>query len=331
MTKWDKLIIYLNGHHRRGNMQEHNTMGTEDESQESLRSLQPLNLTDILDGMFSLYRNNFQLFLTIVLVYFAIGYVIDKIGTYLILRSTFDNILLGLFFTIGTSTILVIFVMGAILYASSQIYLGKSITAEAALQQSLRRYLPFLGGFVLYILVITGLSITCIGVPFAIYLTFRWGLYSLPILVEERSVGASLRRSSELVKGNWWRVCGIMLAIILIYYMISSILSTTFSSIFMLIPGTGEMPPDATLMEMFVFYFAPTPEEIGWFMYFIRSFFTLAIAALLMPIASIGTMLLYFDMRIRKEALDLEMQVTENIEQIPAQQNQIPTQQNEES
>ena len=302
-------------------MQEHNTLTPENESNESLPPLQPLNLTDILDGMFSLYRNNFQLFFKITLVYFVIGYVIDKIGIYLVLRNTVDNILVGLLFTTVTSTLLSLFVVGAILYASSQVFLGKDITAEAALQQSLRRYLPFLGGFVLYMLVITLLFITCIGIPFAIYLFVRWGLYVLPILVEETSVGKSLRRSSELVKGNWWRVCGIMLAIILIYYMISTILSTTFSIIFMLIPGTGQFPTDATPIETILFIFAPTPENIGWLTYFIRTFFALAITALLLPIASIGSTLLYFDMRIRKEALDLEMQVTDNLGQIPTEHN----------
>ena len=300
-------------------MQETNSLVPENESQESLPPLQPLSLTDILDGMFSLYRNNFQIFFHILIYYFIIGYVIDKIGVYLVLRNTIGNILIGLFLTIICSWLLSLFILGAICYASSQLFLGKSITAEAAMQHTLRVYLPFLGGSVIYTLVITGLSITCIGIPFAVYMFVRWGLYSLPILVEETSVGASLRRSSELVKGNWGRVCGIILAIILIYYMISSILSTTFTFVFFLIPGTGEIPSGATPIETFLFIFAPTPEDIGWFVYLIRSFFGLGITALLIPIASIGTTLLYFDMRIRKEALDLEMQATQNVGQIPSE------------
>lgn len=303
-------------------MQEHNSIVPESESQESYATMQPLRLTDILDGMFSLYRNHFQLFIKISLVYFVVGYVIDKIGVYLILRNTVENIFVGLFFTIISSLILSLFVIGAILYATSQVFLGKDISAQEALNQSLRRFLSILGGSVLYILVIVGLSITCIGIPFAIYLFVRWGLMFLPILVEETSVGASLRRSSELVKGNWWRVFGIMLAIILIYYMISTILSATYSFLFLLIPGTGEMPDNATTMETILFIFAPTPEDIGWPIYFIRTFFALGITTLLLPIASIGTTLLYFDMRIRKEALDLEMQATDNLGQISTEQNE---------
>lgn len=300
-------------------MQETNSLVPENESQESLPPLQPLSLTDILDGMFSLYRNNFQLFFQILIYYFIIGYVIDKIGVYIVLRNTIGNIFIGLFLTIICSWLLSLFILGAICYASSQLFLGKSITPQAAMQHTLRVYLPFLGGSVIYTLVITGLFVTCIGIPFAVYMFVRWGLYSLPILVEETSVGASLRRSSELVKGNWGRVCLIMLAIILIYYMVSSILSATFTFVFFLIPGTGEIPSGATPIETFFFIFAPTPEDIGWFVYLIRSFFGLGITALLLPIASIGTTLLYFDMRIRKEALDLEMQATQNVGQIPSE------------
>ena len=302
-------------------MQEHTTLASEKQSPESPPNMHPLSLTDILDGMFSLYRNNFQLFFKISLVYFVIGYVIDKIGIYLVLRNTLDNILGGMFFSIITSMLITLFVIGAIIYAASQVFLGENITVEAALKQSLRRYMTFLGTYLLYMLVITLLYATCIGIPFAIYLFVRWGLYGLPIIVEETSVGASFRRSSELVKGNWGRVCGIMLAILLIYCMISTILSTTFSLLFLLIPGTGEMPFDATPLKTILFVLAPTPDDIGWLMYFIHTFFFLGITALLLPIASIGTTLLYFDMRIRKEALDLEMQATEKIDQTSSENN----------
>lgn len=300
-------------------MQEHNPLLPERESQESTPPLQPLSLTDILDGMFTLYRNNFQLFLPIILLYFVIGYVIDIIGTYFLSIDTIDTILISAFFTIICSSLLSLFIVGSICYATSQIFLGKSITHEVAMQQTLRVYMTYLGGFIIYMLVTTGLTITCIGIPFAVYMFVRWGLYTLPILVEETSVGASFRRSSELVKGNWARVCGIMLAIILIYYMISSILSTTFTFLFYFIPGSGEIPPGTTALESLRYLFLPTPEDIGWLVYLIRSFFGLAINALLIPIASIGTTLLYYDMRIRKEALDLEMQATQQLEQNPTE------------
>ncbi len=291
-------------------MQENDNLVPKDNSQAASTPMQPLSLTDILDGMFTLYRNHFHLFFRIVVVYFVIAYTIDKISIYFVINSLPDAISGTLFFTMLSSLLVSLFVVGGLSYASAQLFLGRNITVEAALQQSLRRYLPFLGCFVIYFLVAIGLSITCIGIPFAIYLIVRWGLYGLPVLFEETPTMASLRRSTELVKGTWWRVCGIMFAIFLIYYMIMSILSTSITFIFFLVPGTGEIPQDATALETITFVFAPSPRDIGWTVYMIRTFFTIGIAALTMPIASIGSTLLYFDLRIRKEAYDIEMQVT---------------------
>ena len=43
----------------------------------------------------------------------------------------------------------------------------------------------------------------------------------------------------------------------------------------------------------------------------IRRLVTLSIGFITMPIGPIGSTLLYFDLRIRKEAFDLEMRVTD--------------------
>lgn len=291
-------------------MQEHYDLTKEDSAQETLPNLQPLSLTDILDGMFMLYRNNFRLFLPIVIVYFVATFLIDKASMPIVMRSTEEINLTGLLLTIAISMLLTLFIVGALSYATAQVFLGNNTTAEAAMQQALRRLMPYLGASIIYYLVATGLSITCIGFPFAVYLIVRWGLYYLPILLEESPIGISFRRSSDLVKGNWLRVFGIMLAIVLVYYMITSILSTSFTFIFLFIPGTGEIPADGDVIDTIRFIFLPTPSDIGWFVYIIRSLFTTGIAALAMPIASIGYTLLYFDMRIRKEAYDLEVQAT---------------------
>ena len=136
------------------------------------------------------------------------------------------------------------------------------------------------------------------------------GLYGLPVLFEKTSATKALSRSSELVKGTWWRVFGIMVAIFLITFMISFILQTSFWAIFNSITGPT-VAEEPTFEETIRLFFAPTPVDIGWFAYAVRSFVTLSIAALLMPIGSIGSALLYFDMRIRKEAYDLEMQATD--------------------
>lgn len=43
-------------------MQENHNLDPDNNIQETTTPLQPLSLTDILDGMFTLYRNHFHLF-----------------------------------------------------------------------------------------------------------------------------------------------------------------------------------------------------------------------------------------------------------------------------
>ena len=49
---------------------------------------------------------------------------------------------------------------------------------------------------------------------FTIYLVVKWSLYNQGIIAENLSAIASLRRSSELVRGAWWRFLGVYLLLI---------------------------------------------------------------------------------------------------------------------
>jgi hypothetical protein len=47
-----------------------------------------------------------------------------------------------------------------------------------------------------------------VGVPFAIRRFVRWSLFAEACALEDRTAGASLDRSAELVDGHWWRTFG---------------------------------------------------------------------------------------------------------------------------
>ena len=117
-------------------------------------------------------------------------------------------------------------------------------------------------------------------------------------------------RSTELVKESWWRVLGIVVAIYLISGMITIILYISIEFILTLI-GIIETEEATGLLDTLRRLFIPTPDEAGWFTYAVQRFVALLIAAVTMPISIIGSTLLYFDLRIRKEAFDIEMQVIE--------------------
>jgi ABC-type sugar transport system permease subunit len=52
------------------------------------------------------------------------------------------------------------------------------------------------------------LTITVVGVPFAIGRYVRWSLFAEACALEDRTGRDSLRRSAELVRGRWWRTFG---------------------------------------------------------------------------------------------------------------------------
>lgn len=296
-------------------MQEHNDLAPTNSNETETTPIQSItramDFTDILDGMFSFYRSHFRLFVTIGVVYLVLSFGIDLISVFLLeTDATMETGLVILVFTILISVAVSTFVVAGLAYASAQVYLGREIIPGIALQRAWQRFGTYLGSLILWSLVVGGLTVTIVGIPFAIYFSVRWGLYSLPVLLEGTTASNALRRSTQLVKGTWWRVFGIMLAISLISFMIYFILEAS-SGFLLSWMGVTEAEEPTGLLDTLRQLFVPTPNQIGWFSYTIRHLVSLCIATLTMPISTIGSTLLYFDLRIRKEAYDIEMQITD--------------------
>ena len=290
-------------------MQEHNDLAQTNNSETGTAPLQPMDFTDILDGMFSFYRSHFQLFLGIVAVYLLLSFGMEQISVFLLEIEGMSSTSAAVFIvTVLFSIVVSTWVVAGLAYASAHIYIGREITPGLALQRAWQRLGTYLGSFILWALVVGGLTVTVIGIPFAIYFSVRWGLYALPVLFEGATARNALRRSTELVKDTWWRIFGIMLAVSLISFMINFILEVS-SGFLLTWMGVTETETPTGVLDTLRQLFLPTPSEIGWFSYTIRRLVSLSITALTMPIGVIGSTLLYFDLRIRKEAFDIEMQV----------------------
>ena len=295
-------------------MQEHNDLPQVNSDETGATPIhaitRAMDFTDILDGMFSFYRSHFRLFLGIVAVYLVFSFGMEQISVFLLDIDDASNTSTVVFIvTILLSIVVSTWVTAGLAYASAHIYLGREIVPGAALQHAWQRLWTYFGSFILWSLVVGGLTVTIIGIPFAIYFSIRWGLYPLPVLFEGATARNALRRSTELVKGTWWRVLGIMVAVTLIYFMINFILEVS-SGFLLSWMGVTEIETPTGFWDTLRQLFFPTPSEIGWFSYTIRRLVSLSITALTMPISIIGSTLLYFDLRIRKEAFDIEMQIT---------------------
>lgn len=269
----------------------------------------PSDFGDMLGGMIGLYSRHFQLFLAIAAVYVVVVLGIDLISVFLMedLGAVGQKVVMGV--TGSVELVIYRILMSALMFASACLYLGTEITPGAALQRAGQRSWAYLGSGLLWSFAVVGLSLTFIGIPFAIYLAVRWGLFELPVVFEGAGVRGALRRSTALVKNTWWRVCGIIAGILLIFFMVSFILGVSLE---MLLSAFGidalERSPGA--LDDFSDLFLPPP-EVDWFTYRVHRLANAIAAAVAMPIEALGFTLLYFDLRIRKENYRIETESTD--------------------
>jgi hypothetical protein len=59
------------------------------------------------------------------------------------------------------------------------------------------------------------MMVTIIGIPFAIYLSVAWAFVGMCVVIQQLNPIQALSASYALVKGNWWRVVGVLLVAIL--------------------------------------------------------------------------------------------------------------------
>ena len=85
---------------------------------------------------------------------------------------------------------------------------GRLILAGQAYRRVLRRLRPLTRGMVTEVGTVTLLTITVVGIPFAIDRFVRWSLFAEACMLDDLSATDSLRRSSLLVRGHWWRTLG---------------------------------------------------------------------------------------------------------------------------
>jgi hypothetical protein len=135
--------------------------------------------------------------------------------------------------------------------------------------------IAFAVGIVL--LVLPGLAVFCAGV----YLAVRWSLPVAAMMAEDIGPIRGMTRSWNLVKGQWWRTFGIIVIVAIMQAIIGYALGFLF----------GVIAALATTGDVRLAVVAVGSTLLG---------------ALINPITTIAIVLLYFDLRVRKEGLDLD-------------------------
>jgi hypothetical protein len=125
-----------------------------------------------------------------------------------------------------------------------------------------------------------------VGGVAAVWLGVSWSLAAPAYVLESLGVVDALRRSWRLVRGQWWRVFGVILLGGLIAGIVSAILAVPFSA------GASLLAPDDPL--------GPLPLVL-------TGIGGVLAATLTTPFSAGISGLLYVDQRIRREAFDLEL------------------------
>lgn len=292
-----------------------------DNSQRPL--LQPMELGGILDNALSLYRNHFHLFLAVISIYVVwiglqeavVVWLLEKYNT-----PNFDNLITDIDDLLDS--LVYMSCVGVLVVASSEIYLGRQVTFQIALQRFCSRFPTYLGSSLLLLIPYTILTLNSINLPgmstlwvlllllalpFLCVFYISWVFYGPVVLFEGYTVVEALGRSRTLVQGTWMRVCRITFAILLFEIAVYYILANSLGVVFALLG----IVQDGSLMEtigdlLSLKYEDMRPTSLNSLIMYIVY---LGAEALTFPIYAIGITLFYYDLRIRKERFDVEIQV----------------------
>lgn len=261
--------------------------------------LRPRSVGDILDASIRLYRRHYLAFTTLMAAC-AVAGAATQIAAHLLPSYSASGSMpsageLAAMFLLSplvslAGWLVVLWAMAAAARMTADALTGRPVDAGAAAREALGRLRSQFWGSLLVLLAIMGLSITVLGIPVAIYFGLGWALVTPAIMVEGLGGRAAMRRSSQLVRGHRMRVVGLGALV----WIIAAVLS--YVPLALVGSATGGNPLQA---------FTPAGQTGSTFVgaLLVEVLSTTLVGAL----GEIAFTLLYFDLRVREEAFDLEV------------------------
>ena len=133
-------------------------------------------------------------------------------------------------------------------------------------------------------------------VVLAAWIYTRTSLVPCLIVLERLSIRAAIRRSWALTQGYFWRTLGVQLLVAVIVNVVAQVVTTPLLVLFSYLMSLVD--PNASLDA-----FAPAA-----IVYALALFVTLILGAVIAVVQSATIALIYLDLRMRTEGLDLELQ-----------------------
>ncbi len=274
------------------------------------RDLRPMGVLEIIDASFRIYREHFLKFLAINAIIF-VPYTLflaavmpnllmeasqvafmsagDPTATLRAMLPSLSTALLGMLFFQQIAT-------GAITAAVADGYLGKVPTVGRSYSTVAARFGTLFGAILLSAVIIAaGFIIIVPGIVFMLW----FSIVSTIVIIEKTNISQSLARSRALVQGFLSKVLGLLFLVGIITIIFSQI-GQIIGSLFVPQPGLDlTVSGGAKFSAAFEKYLL------------VQTVSGHIVEMFVGPLMSIAHVLLYYDLRIRKEGFDMEVMSNE--------------------
>ncbi|HLF02987.1 MAG TPA: hypothetical protein VI547_13480 [Anaerolineales bacterium] len=289
----------------------------------ALPNLQPLRLGELLDRAIRLYRKNFLTFIGIIALAQVPPVVVQTIVSILTFGPTLGQISadqpptdpfamftpaywLGQLATLVVSIIsfyLLSIGRAAIMRVAADSYLfDRPTTILGAFGKIGRSWLSLL--LSLTLILIVGIAVfiwwivPCVGwfSGVGMFMYGSWVIYPLVVaccVLEGQGAFGSLRRAWDLARRRFWWTIGFMFMLFVFGIAVTA--------------GPSVVMGSALSVLFNADIFADNPEAVFVLQTIVQSITTLAISVLYMPIQMVSEVVMYFDLRVRTEGLDLAL------------------------
>lgn len=258
--------------------------------------LRPMTLGEVLDRTFTLYKNNFWLFAGIMslplllLFLFQVGFAALGAAERTFGRSSASPAALTMGTLVGGLVVVVVYLVmygaaqAATIFAVSDLYLGRSVSVRGSFGKVRGKVLRVLGVMFLTSLIVLAGFVALI-VPGLILLA-RTAVAVPAAMLEDKYAGEAVGRSMDLTKGYALQT----FLVFLLVWILSIVVAAVFQYPF-----------------LFIAFGAVLKHQTLSFSYLLLQHLASFISSVLVgPIATIAFSLMYYNLRVRKEAFDLQ-------------------------
>jgi hypothetical protein len=268
--------------------------------------LRPLPVGELLDETFKLYRRHFNVIAGVAIVVILPNLLLTllsgsyKANTFSYLQQVLQNLndptalqaiqnrqtqFTGSPLYLASFPIALILLPitgGALFRATTSLAAGNVETIGSVLLGTVKRYFAIAGIGILTVLVVLG-CVAIVTIPIVLWVLIRWAVAMPALFAEGVGPVKAVGRSWSLTRANWWRTLGILLLVSIMVSLIQAALGALFTGIAAVIPGLSDDIRAGLVTTV-----------------------STLISALVGALSPIAITLLYLDLRVRKEGLDLD-------------------------